>query len=208
MRNSALSGIGWNYTENRPCFINEYAETLYTVGTHCPRIEGERCYSRRLMYALDENNVFAGRSWPEDLATPETSDMWLTRKSCGRYADIGMQLPDLKVILVFAEEDHCQSAPDKPHVHHAYDGFSNTADLEWVRLNPDLVYNIAMDGAFSSFPEHPANTEPDDWMEISSWAFPNEIGANDLVSLAAGAEMADRVHAGDWSNDLSVVYEE
>ena len=48
-------------------------------------------------------------------------------------------MPDLKVMLVFAQEDHAQAAQDKPHIHQAFQGFRFEARL-WVRLNPDRAY--------------------------------------------------------------------
>ncbi len=199
------SGVGWDYGADRPCFVMG-GDTVYIVSNHCPRIDGKRCYSAGLMRALDDNNVFAGTSWPADLATPETAeDMWDYRVSVNSYDDIGAELPELKVILVFSAEDHCQAAPDKPHIHHAYDGFLKTADLDWVRLNPDMAYAEEIDPTFAGFPDNLANTEPGSWNTASSWGFPNAVTAVDLISLAAGAEMADRVRAGDWSHNLSGV---
>ena len=32
-------------------------------------------------------------------------------------------MPDIKVMLVFAQVDHAQAALDKPHIHQAYQGF-------------------------------------------------------------------------------------
>ena len=46
---------------------------------------------------------------------------------------------NMKVMLVFAQNDHAQVAQDKPHIHQLYQGFRFEARL-WVRLNPDRVY--------------------------------------------------------------------
>jgi hypothetical protein len=122
----------------------------------------------------------------------------------GRYADLKQKAPNLKVMLVFADHDHVQPVPDKPHIHQAYDGFRHTAGL-WVRLNPDQAYLSAMPRlkGMERYREHPANTEPTDWLEIDAWAYPYSSLAGTLVSQAAVAEMADRTHEGDWSPNLS-----
>ena len=54
-------------------------------------------------------------------------------------------------------------------------------------------------------PEHPANSEPSDWNQIEDWAYPNSAAANSFASLAAVAEMADRLHENRWDTDLSDV---
>jgi hypothetical protein len=55
------------------------------------------------------------------------------------------------------------------------------------------------------FPDNPANTQPDNWMQIRSYAYPGQGSAEHLVPLAAAAEMADRAHFGRWDENLGQV---
>ncbi len=83
------------------------------------------------------------------------------------------------------------------------DGFRNVAGL-WVRKPLDLVYIEAMEGNFGQgFPDNPANTEPNDWMNSRNWGFshhPQFLVRS--VPVAGVAEMADRVRADNWSTNL------
>ena len=46
--------------------------------------------------------------------------------------------------------------------------------------------------------DNPANTEPDDWMDAEAWGFPGVTPqAKYDIPVAAVAEMADRVRAGN-----------
>ena len=175
----------------------------YLLGYKVPTIYGKRTYSVALTRALLENGCLTKASWPSDLATPEeTASWWPIRSSVKRYHELAVQTPNLKVMLVFARQDHVQPAYDKPHIHQAYDGFHNTAGL-WIRLNPDSAYLAALNPKLgASGRENPANAEPVDWMQIESWAYPESRLANQLVALAAVAEMADRTHANVWALDL------
>jgi hypothetical protein len=108
-------------------------------------------------------------------------------------------------MLVFAKNDHVQPAPDKPHVHQAYDGFSKAAGL-WVRLNPDSVYiRLVGIGPETDLPDNPANSEPEDWMESREWAYFGDALSSIVVCLAGVAEMSDRVRENNWANNLDEV---
>jgi hypothetical protein len=132
---------------------------------------------------------------------------WPERITVHNYPEFVYQMPDLKVMLVFASSDHVQAPRTKPHIHQAWDGFRNTGKL-WVRMNPDLVYVQAINPAYETgIPDNPANEEPDDWQDIESWGFsasPLPVVRKDIW-LASVAEMADRVHFDDWSEDLTEV---
>jgi hypothetical protein len=98
--------------------------------------------------------------------------------------------------------DHAQVALDKPHIHQAYQGFRFEAGL-WVRLNPDRAYiQSLLPTAGDEFPDNPANTQPEDWTQIGTYAYPGEGTAGSIVPLAAVAEMADRTHFGRWDENL------
>ncbi len=175
----------------------------FIISWKVPVILGKRSYSVALTQALVDTGALTVSTWPADLATPEeTARDWPFRQSPGRYVDMRTMMPDLKVMLVFAQTDHVQVLPDKPHIHQAYQGFRFEAGL-WVRLNPDRAYVQALlPTAGNDFPDNPADTQPSDWMQIGNYAYPGEGPAEKLVPLAAAAEMADRTHFGRWDENL------
>ncbi len=209
-----FSRLGWiqneTYPEGMPFFEVPNGED-YVLSGKGPDMEGKRFYSRALTNALLDNGVFTLDNWPDDLATPqETENLWPYRITVHNYDEIGRNLANLKVMLVFAKADHVQSAPDKPHIHQAYFGLHHTAGL-WVRLNADEVYFLALDETLEDYPENEANTEPENWMDADDWGYPGSYGSRLYVytgSLAAIAEMADRVRADIWSEDLDHVLHE
>jgi hypothetical protein len=168
-----------------------------------PIIFGKRMYSVALTQALLDNGSLSLTTWPTDVATPSESVRdWLFRQSTGRYIDLRTKIPNLKVMLVFGEEDHIQVAQDKPHIHQAFQGLRFEAGL-WVRLNPDRAYvHSLIPAAGMEFPDNPANTQPDDWMQIGTFAYPGQSSETQLLPLAAVAEMADRAHFGRWDENL------
>lgn len=203
------STVGWDFQENRPYFED------YLLGDRVPYLFGKRCYSASLTQALLDNNVFTLESWPEDLATPdEAQTWWSVRESIPYYPLLKESMPDLKVMLVFGKQDHVQPTLDNPNTHQAYDGFHETAGL-WIRLNPDAAYVALLSEAMAKdYVEHDANTEPENWALIKSWALPHSVvqsttlvvdvaEAGNFSSLAALAEMADRTHMKNWEDDLS-----
>ena len=204
------STVGWivnnQYPEGMPYFAVPNG-TDYVLSGKGPEMWGKRYFSAALTKALRDNGAFAPGSWPEGLATPEeTAAVWPYRTTVNNYPLFRAAAPNLKVMLVFAKNDHVQAAPDKPHIRQAYDGFRRAAGL-WVRLNPDIVYVKAMEGNFGEgFPDNPANAEPNDWMDSRNWGFPHRpqilVGSVPVVGVA---EMADRVQADDWSANLDEV---
>jgi hypothetical protein len=175
----------------------------FLISWRVPVIDGKRTYSFALTQALLENGALSPTTWPSDVATPEQAALdWLSRQSTGQYANLRTTMPDLKVMLVFAQEDLVQVAIDKPHIHQAFQGLRFEAGL-WVRLNPDRAYVQAlMPTAAENFPDNPTNTQPVDWMQIGDYAYPGNGSAGHLVPLAAVAEMADRAHYGRWDENL------
>ena len=208
------SRIGWIQNETYPQgmpFFEVPADDDYILSGHGPDMEGKRFFSRALTRALLENGIFTLDTWPDDLAKPEQTDsFWPYRITVNNYHYFKDHLSNLKVMLVFARDDHVLSAPDKPHIHQAYYGFHHTANL-WVRLNADEVYFLDLDETLTEYPENAANTEPADWMDARQWGYPAEYGSELYVhtgSLAGIAEMADRVQANNWSDNLDqILYE-
>lgn len=178
----------------------------FIMSWRVPIIFGKRTYSVALTQALLDTGSLSVSSWPADLATPdEAARDWNFRQSTNQYIDLPTTLPGLRVMLVFAQVDHAQVALDKPHIHQAYQGFRFEAGL-WVRLNPDRAYvQSLIPTAGDEFPDNPANTQPEDWTQIGTYAYPGqEVGGN-LVPLAGVAEMADRTHFGRWDENLGQV---
>ncbi|MFA5842852.1 MAG: hypothetical protein WC882_04275 [Candidatus Gracilibacteria bacterium] len=217
--NVDYSAVRWDVSLNRPYFdVNGNAQDDqgdFLLDEKTPHLFGKRCYSANLTQALVDNDIFTAKSWPADLATPEEAyRWWAERESISYYPLLKESMPDLKVMLVFGAKDHVQPTTDNPHTHQAYDGFHETAGL-WIRLNPDDAYVALLSKAMAeNYVEHDANTEPEDWILIKTWALPHSvvqsttllvdsIEAGNFSSLAALAEMADRTHMKNWENDLS-----
>jgi hypothetical protein len=197
------------YPDGRPVFEVPGGED-YILDDKGPKINGKRWFSHALTQALLDNGVFNLNTWPADIATPQqTGDFWPSRITVHNYAMIGEKLPELRVMLTFATYDHVQTAPDKPHIRQAYDGFHKTAGL-WTRLNCDLVYVQAEVHPSATlaggFPDNEANTEPGNWYaEAEAWGFEGRLAGEmttQSIPYACVAEMADRVNADQWAPNL------
>jgi hypothetical protein len=189
-----------------------------------PVMFGKRYFSTALTAALLANGALSQDAWPAGLATPqEAAEAWQIRQTQGLFEAMQSDeiVHNLKVMLVFAQNEQAQVAQDKPHIHQLYQGFRFEARL-WVRLNPDRSYVEAMfqkagmsaqgnasmtptPGPMMDFPDNPANTQPIDWAEIGAYAYPDWGKADLLIPLAAVAEMADRTHDGYWDENLGQV---
>jgi hypothetical protein len=188
-----------------------------------PFMFGKRYYSSALTAALLVNGALSEQAWPADLAAPQEAALaWQIRQVPGLFVALQNNdiLKNLKVMLVFAQDDHAQVALDKPHIHQLYQGLRFESRL-WVRLNPDRAYVEAIfqaaglssqetgrtptPVAILDFPDSPANTQPSDWTQIGTYAYPGQGQAGRLVPLAAVAEMADRLHDGIWDENLGQV---
>ena len=194
------------HPEGRPAFAVDGGPDYVCSFKH-PQMYGKDYWSTGLLQGLLDNGSLTRETWPATLATPEEAAAnWPFRTTVDNYERLGEVLPDLKVMLVFAADDHVQTAIDKPHIHHAYDGFHETARL-WCRMNPDRSYVESLVGAGSgtAIPDNWANREPLTWMTIRSWGYenPREANLNVLVPLASVAEMCDRAYANVWDADLS-----
>jgi hypothetical protein len=196
----------------------------YVFDGQIPVMFGKRYYSTSLEAALLTNGTLSMDTWPAGLATPqEAAQAWQIRQTPGLFAAMQSDeiIRNMKVMLVFAQNEHAQVAQDKPHIHQLYQGFRFEARL-WVRLNPDRSYvesmfqdaGMASQGnpgptptpvAMLDFPDNPADTQPTDWTEIGVYAYPGQGQAGRLVPLAAVAEMADRTHDGYWDQNLGQV---
>jgi hypothetical protein len=206
------SSIGWYFgdgAENgRPYFAAQDGTPEHILHPEIhPTMFGKSYYSRGLTKALEDNNAFGDNSWPDYLATFEdTQEYWPYRTTVNKYPLLRTSAPDLKVMLVFADEDHVQAAPDKPHIHQAYDGFGKTAEL-WIRLNPDLAYvqEIQPNAVLTDYPDTDAYDAPDEWTDVRSWGFPLDQVYREFVWIASVTEMMDRVYTNNWENNLDSV---
>jgi hypothetical protein len=175
-----------------------------------PVMFGKRYYSTSLTRALLDNGALSLAVWPGDLATPAEAERdWPFRQTLpSHFYEMNAQNPDLdiKVMLVFGQEDPYQVAIDKPHVHQLFQGFRFIA-RQWVRLNPDRSYaEQLLQRSALDFPDNPANTQPDDWLEIASFAYPGQGQVNQRMQLAGVAEMADRLHTGRWDENVGQTF--
>ena len=194
-----------SFPEGRP-FFDVPGQDYVLAETH-PKMWGKDYYSAALLQALLDNGTLSLITWPQNLATPQEAQAnWPYRTTVNNYQYLETKLPQLKIMLVFASDDHVQSAPDKPHIRQAYDGFYKVARL-WVRLNPDRSYVEALTNApeAAAYSENAANSEPSDWMNARTWGYGGPYGSKYVthdVPLAALAEMIDRVYTNTWTDDL------
>jgi len=202
------STVYWSAEHGRPAFAVD-GGLDYVCSFKHPQMWGKDYWSTDLLQALLDNGALTRESWPATLALPEeAAAYWPFRTTVDNYAALGQALPDLRTMLVFAADDHVQTAIDKPHVHQAYDGLHESARL-WCRLNPDRTYveSFVGEGSGSAIPDNPANREPATWMVIRNWGYRTPAGANlnVLVPLASVAEMLDRTYYDVWKPDLDAV---
>ena len=116
--------------------------TDYVFDGQIPVMFGKRYYSTTLTAALLANGALSLFAWPADLATPqEAAQAWQIRQTPGLFAAMQSDeiIQNMKVMLVFARNEHAQVVQDKPHIHQLYQGLRFEARL-WVRLNPDRAY--------------------------------------------------------------------
>jgi len=201
------STVYWSVEWGRPAFHVDGGPDYVCSYKH-PTMWDKDYWSTDLLQALLENGALTRETWPRNLALPEeAAEHWAFRSTVAYYPLLPAILPELKVMLVFAADDHVQTAIDKPHIHQAYDGFHDVAEL-WCRLNPDRVYVEAFaDHAVEhGIPDNPANREPATWITVRRWGYAEnaELGFNAdvIVPLAAVAEMCDRTYLGEWSANL------
>jgi len=182
-------------------------EDDHVMSFRIPTMWEKRYLSRSLTHALRDNGL-SEADWPADLATPaEADEAWSYRNSIDQYAEL--EGSGLRAMLVFAERQHVQPLYDAASVHSAWDGLKGEAEL-WVRINPDASYaEWVSGGRLVDFPDHDANSEPDDWSVAGEeWGYDHPRGVSnsgELAGWAAVAEMADRFELNQWSDNLDEV---
>jgi len=176
--------------------------TDYRFPSFGPTLYGKRYFSVRVLEAMRQTEGFTDATWPETIATPEESqEVWKERQAVPYFSTLP---EELKVLLVFGEEDHVQPTFDKPNVHQAYDGV--TARGLWVRLNPDRAYVLELleKKAIDIYSDYEAYDEPDDWSYAYEWGYASSLPGVQMGS-AGILEMADRTQLDNWEVDLDGV---
>jgi len=171
--------------------------------------EGDRLevyYSREVLDAAYEKNVFGEAGPPDFLPTPEEyKDYWKLRDSLPAFPLLKKHNPNLKVILVAGQVDHVQACPAFPGIQQAYDGLTEAGI--WRRMNPDAAYIRSIAGRRAQGPigDNDANV-PIPVGQMRRFAHPVHSGVpKPVFQLAAVLELADRVHFGNEKPNLDGV---
>jgi hypothetical protein len=166
-------------------------------------------YTPRLIRAADARKLF-GEPRPEHIPTlAEASEFWHWRDAEASIPNAVRNCPKLAVIVYANERDHVQIAPDHPHILAQVEGF-RAAGARFVRLNADRTYvervaaNFPRERVASlKFPDNDAGVA---WTRtnIRTGLEPAELPLT-LYMKAVVCELADRVHARNWSKNLGPV---
>ncbi len=119
----------------------------------------QRVYSRPVTQALFDQHIFS--HWPPTVATPaEAAAYWDIREAVRLYDAALALMPRLEGMALASVRDHVQSAPDKPHMRQAFEGWRNAGG--WVQINPSPAYLLAVDPSLNpaSLPNNAPNTPP------------------------------------------------
>jgi hypothetical protein len=161
---------------------------------------GKVVFSRQATQALLSNGVFTLATWPSAIATPtEAESFWNLREAVSQYADATANISDYEGMSLAGYEDHIQYAPEKPHVHQAFDGWNGRG--RWVKVNPSRSYvweEEPTTATRTDLPENSPNVAPN-WTNRSSYAYPDDL--ENVYYSAAVHEMADRARNRPVNND-------
>ena len=205
----SYDNVRWAMKWERPYFDeNEngsYEEGEYLLPSFGPGMYGDRYYSVELLEGLAMNEPSYEEYGIVGIPSiEEAREVWSQRESISSYSSFGELTETFRVMLVYGTKDHVQPTMDKPHVHQAYDGFTQAG--VWIRLNPDEAYVFSVGEKFTEdYHELPANAEPDDWRNGLIFGHPDIGGGTTIYPLAAIAEMSDRTYYDEWSEDLTEV---
>lgn len=160
-------------------------------------INGKVVYSRPVTHALEEYNVFLSSLWPEKIATVKEADAyWDIRESVRLYKKALTNIPGLEGMFLLSVDDHVQSDPYKSHAHQAFDGW--TLYSTWFQINPDPAYIYEVDPLLSTIfiPYTEPHTAPH-WEDSTSYCMPEKV-PDEVYSIAAVHQMADRVQSHNY----------
>ena len=151
-------------------------------------------FSRPVTHAMRDQNIFAGSSWPDDIATPEQADAyWDIREAVYMYDQAVANIPDLEAMVLAGVVDHVQTNTEKPHIRQAFEGWLDNA-VSWVQLNPSPEYIVEAYPGYrrrDDLPDNMANKAPRDWTDAAAYAFSEEI-ETPAYQLGAVYQMMDR----------------
>ena len=151
-------------------------------------------FSRPVTHAMRDQNIFAGSSWPDDIATPEQADAyWDIREAVYMYDQAVASIPDLEAMVLAGVVDHVQTNTEKPHIRQAFEGWLDNA-VSWVQLNPSPEYIVEAYPGYrrrDDLPDNMANKAPRDWTDAAAYAFSEEI-ETPAYQLGAVYQMMDR----------------
>lgn len=202
------SSVEWNKETSVPYFDlnrNTKPDTGdFIMGTQVPTMFGKHYYSQALTQALLDNGALTSATWPKDLATAEEAKRdWPYRETVDHYDAVGKN-KNLHFMLIFSTKEHVLPVNDAPQIHMAFDNLR--ANGVWTRINPDASYLAVMKRtAKTQYTELPANTPVSDWANAAEEGYDFASIPSNVASLAGVSEMADRVHADNWSANLSSV---
>jgi hypothetical protein len=143
--------------------------------------------------------------WPTHfIPLKEARAFWHLRDGAGRIQEAIAKCPKLAVICYGSERDHVQRAIDHPHVLAGLQGF-NKAGASFLRFNPDRAYvEWVMGKPLVNVTDNSAGVIYDH-LSIRA-ALEPEDAANDREYMAAAlCELADRVHSGNFQNNLDSI---
>lgn len=159
---------------------------------------GRTFYSRYATQAMADRDVFSP-TWPLSIANPaQAAAFWDLREAVYLYPTATQVIPGLEAMVLSSRNDHKQIAPDRPHVHQAFDGWQKAG--AWVQINPSPTYATAINPALVGHPHLPdnaPNTAPADWA-ADDYVYPNALG--EVYWAAAAHQMADRAYSSGWHN--------
>ncbi len=157
-----------------------------------PVTDSKGAYSRAVTNALVDNHILPD-PWPAEIASPpEAGTYWDIRESVSLYAEVTANIPGLEAMVLAGVRDHVQSAPTKPHIRQAFEGWNRNG--AWVQINPSPAYLIEADPALAGrddLPNRVPNAPPGRWSRIHDYCIPDDIH-KELYQLAAVRQMADR----------------
>ena len=167
-------------------------------------------YTPRLVREAEERKLYGEQRPAHVPSLAESTEYWRWRDAAGSIAAAVSKCPDVAVIVYANERDHVQVASDHPHILAQVEGFRQ-AGAKFVRLNPDRAYieRILASGG-PSFPQRtrifPDNEAGTAWNRgnIRNGLEPEDLPMQPYMQ-AAVCELADRVQAGNWANNLDAV---
>jgi len=167
-------------------------------------------YTPRLIREAEQRKLY-GQQRPTHVPTlAESIEYWRWRDAAGSIGAAVSKCPQVAVVVYANERDHVQVAPDHPHILTQIEGF-RLSGAKFVRLNPDRAYVERILASGGPSPGNGQRVFPDNEAGIA-WDRGNIRKGLELADFpmqpymqAAVCELADRVQAGNWENNLDAV---